>query len=107
MRATATPAPRRALALVFGLLLAATSGLAQEAARLEAEAKKAFDSGRFREAAEKYARVADSAETPADRKGDLYLNSAWAYYIAGNSKSSRDRVPPCHTSRPQLWSGVR
>ena len=92
----------RTLALLSGLLLASSLGFAQEAAKLEAEAKRAFDSGRFKEAAEKYARVADSAETPADRKGELYLNSAWAYYIAGNSKSSRDSLRAAYSARPDL-----
>jgi Flp pilus assembly protein TadD len=93
---------RRALAILLGLVLAAALGLAQEAAKVEAEAKRAFDSGRFKEAAEKYARVADSAETAADRKGELYLNSAWAYYIAGNSKSSRDSLRAAYSARPDL-----
>jgi len=93
---------RRGLATLLGLVLAASLGLAQEAAKIEAEAKRAFDSGRFKEAAEKYARVADSSETPAERKGELYLNSAWAYYIAGNSKSSRDSLRAAYSARPDL-----
>jgi hypothetical protein len=84
-----TRAALRAGAVLSGLLLASALSFAQTAEKLEAEAKRAFDSGRFKEAAEKYARAADSAEVPADRKGDLYLNSAWAFYIAGSSKSAR------------------
>ena len=102
MRARTAPRLRRALALFCGLFLVSAIGVSQEAAKLEAEAKRAFDSGRFREAAEKYARVADSAETPAERKGDLYLNSAWAYFIAGNSKSSRDSLRAAYSAKPDL-----
>jgi len=102
VRRGATPLLRRAFALFSGLFLASSLGFAQEASKVEAEAKRAFDSGRFKEAAEKYARVADSSETPADRKGDLYLNSAWAFYIAGNSKSARDSLRAAYSARPDL-----
>jgi len=96
------PRAIRALAGLAGLLLAAAIAFAQNAERLEAEAKRAFDSGRFKEAAEKYARAADSADAPADRKADLYLNSAWAFYIAGNSKSARDNLKAAYSARPDL-----
>jgi Flp pilus assembly protein TadD len=83
-------------------LLASALCFAQSAEKLEADAKRAFDSGRFKEAAEKYARAADSPDAPADRKGDLYLNSAWAFYIAGNSKSARDSLKAAYSARPDL-----
>ena len=91
-----------AFAVVGSLLLVTAVGFAQNAEKLEAEAKRAFDSGRFKEAAEKYARAADSADAPADRKADLYLNSAWAFYIAGNSKSARDNLKAAYSARPDL-----
>jgi tetratricopeptide (TPR) repeat protein len=91
-----------ALAIASSLLLLSALSLAQNAEKLEAEAKRAFDSGRFKEAAEKYARAADSADAPADRKADLYLNSAWASYIAGNSKSARDNLRAAYSARPDL-----
>jgi Flp pilus assembly protein TadD len=97
-----TRAALRAGAVLSGLLLASALSFAQTAEKLEAEAKRAFDSGRFKEAAEKYARAADSAEVPADRKGDLYLNSAWAFYIAGSSKSARDNLKAAYSARPDL-----
>ena len=93
---------RRAAAILFGLLFVSALSLAQSAEKLEAEAKRAFDSGRFKEAAEKYAKAADSADAPADRKGDLYLNSAWAFYIAGSSKSARDNLKAAYSARPDL-----
>jgi len=89
---------------VLGFLLAAilaASATAQDAGKLEAEAKKAFDSGRFKEAGEKYTKAAESTG-PADRKGDLYLKSAWAYYIAGNSKSAREELKAALTAKPDL-----
>lgn len=94
--------PLRALAVLSSFLFASALSLAQSAEKLEAEAKRAFDSGRFKEAAEKYARAADSADAPADRKGDLYLNSAWAFYIAGSSKSARDNLKAAYSARPDL-----
>jgi Flp pilus assembly protein TadD len=93
---------RRAGAIAASLLLTCSLVSGQQAEKLEAEAKRAFDSGRFKEAAEKYAKAADSPDSAADRKGDLYLNSAWAYYIAGNSKSSRDSLRAAYSARPDL-----
>ena len=92
---------RRALVLVLGLLLAGAA-LAQDAAKLESEAKKAFDSGRFKEAGEKYAKAAETAGVAADRKADLHLQSAWSYYIAGNSKSAREELKSALAARPDL-----
>ena len=97
-----TRRPMRAAAMLSGLLLASALCFAQTAEKLEADAKRAFDSGRFKEAAEKYARAADSADAPADRKGDLYLNSAWAFYIAGSSKNARDNLKAAYSARPDL-----
>jgi Flp pilus assembly protein TadD len=91
-----------AFAVLGSFLLVTAVAFAQNAEKLEAEAKRAFDSGRFKEAAEKYARAADSADVPADRKADLYLNSAWAFYIAGNSKSARDNLKAAYSARPDL-----
>lgn len=90
----------RRLALFGAVLFAAVVALAQDVARLEADAKRAFDTGRFREAGEKYAKAAGSAA--ADRKADLYLQSAWSYYIAGSSKSAREELKAAITARPDL-----
>ena len=88
---------RLALAAAF---LAAAVALAQDAARLEADAKRAFDSGRFREAGEKYAKAAESS--PAERRADLHLQSAWSYYIAGHSKNAREELKAAIAARPDL-----
>ncbi len=92
---------RRALVVASALLFAALA-VAQDAARLETEAKRAFDSGRFKEAGEKYAKAAESPGVPADRKGDLHLRSAWSYYIAGSSKSAREELKAALAARPDL-----
>jgi tetratricopeptide (TPR) repeat protein len=91
-----------AVAILSSFLFASALSFAQTAEKLEADAKRAFDSGRFREAAEKYAKAADSADAPVDHKGDLYLNSAWAYYIAGSSKNARDNLKAAYSARPDL-----
>jgi Flp pilus assembly protein TadD len=92
---------KRAGSIVLALVFLPVVLLAQ-AEKLESEARRAFDSGRFKEAAEKYANAADSPDAPLERKADLYLNSAWAFYIAGNSKSARDNLRAAYSVRPDL-----
>ncbi len=92
---------RQLLGLALALSLLPGAAFAQDP-KLEAEAKKAFDSGRFREAADKYSRAAEVAGLPAERKADLSLQSAWAYYIAGNSKSAREELKVALQARPDL-----
>jgi len=90
------------LLALFVALFAAVPAAAQDAAQLEAEAKKAFDSGKFKEAGEKYVRAADAAGITPDRKANLLLQSAWSYYIAGNSKSAREELKAALSARPDL-----
>ena len=92
---------RRAGAALAAFLLLSSVAFAQ-AEKLESEAKRAFDSGRFREAGEKYAKAAEAPDAAADHKGDLYLNSAWAFYIGGNTKNSRDNLRAAYSARPDL-----
>jgi tetratricopeptide (TPR) repeat protein len=75
---------------------------AQESSKLEADAKKAFDSGKFKEAGDKYAKAAEAPDLPADRQADLHLQSAWSYYIAGSSKRAREELKAAVTARPDL-----
>lgn len=84
------------------LLAAASAGLAQEPDKMEADARRAFDAGRFQEAAEKFAKAAEAPALSAERKSDLYFQSAWAYFIGGNSKSSRENLKAAFTARPNL-----
>ena len=93
---------RRFVFLAVALFAAALAAQGQEASRLEAEAKKLFDSGRFKDAGERYTKAAEAADVAPDRKGDLYLQSAWAYFISGNSKVARDGLKAAYASRPSL-----
>ena len=93
---------KRFAVLLVAAVLSATTLAAQDAARLEADAKKAFDSGKFKEAGDKYAKAAESPDMQADRRGDVHLQSAWSYYIAGSSKSAREQLKAALTARPDL-----
>jgi tetratricopeptide (TPR) repeat protein len=75
---------------------------AQDSGKIEADAKRAFDSGRFQEAGEKYAKAAEAADVPADKKSELSFQSAWAYFIGGNSKAARENLKAAFTARPNL-----
>jgi Tfp pilus assembly protein PilF len=89
-----------AAALVIGLTALVLAG--QEPGKLESEAKRAFDSGRFQEAGEKYSKAAESADLSADRKSELSFQSAWAYFIGGNSRAARENLKAAFTARPSL-----
>ena len=91
---------RAAAALIIGLTALALAG--QEPGKLESEAKRAFDSGRFQEAGEKYSRAAEAADLSADRKSELSFQSAWAYFIGGNSRAARENLKAAFTARPSL-----
>ena len=94
---------KRIAALTLSLAaLGAVHLAAQEDPKLEADAKQAFDSGRFREAGDKYAKAAEAPGVAADRKADLHLQSAWSYYIAGSSKRAREELKAAVTARPDL-----
>jgi tetratricopeptide (TPR) repeat protein len=96
---------RRVTAFLFSLFVglgAAGALAAQDAAQLEADAKKSFDAGKFKEAGEKYVHASEAAGLTADRKASLLLQSAWSYYIAGNSKSAREELKAAVTARPDL-----
>lgn len=83
-------------------LLCAALPLAAQESKLEAEAKRAFDAGRFKEAGEKYAKAAEAPGLAAERKSDLSFQAAWAYFIAGNSRAARDNLKVAFTARPNL-----
>ncbi|HLN57538.1 MAG TPA: tetratricopeptide repeat protein [Thermoanaerobaculia bacterium] len=92
---------KRAATAVLFLLVAALC-LAQEPGKLESEAKRAFDSGRFQEAGEKYAKAAEEPNLATDRKSDLYFQSAWAYFIGGNSRTARENLKAAFSARPNM-----
>jgi tetratricopeptide (TPR) repeat protein len=87
---------------VAAVLAVGSAAWAQDAGRLEADAKRAFDAGRFHEAGEKYAKAAEAGGLAADRQSDLRFQSAWAYFIAGNSKLARENLKAAYTARPTL-----
>jgi tetratricopeptide (TPR) repeat protein len=91
-----------ALILFLALLGAAAPLSAQDESKLESDAKKAFDAGRFKEAGDKYAKAAEAADVPVERQADLHLQSAWSYYIAGSSKRAREELKAAVTARPDL-----
>jgi Flp pilus assembly protein TadD len=107
MEATSSGPPRGFASLKSRALLAllcagvASGLLGQDASRLEAEAKRAFDGGRFTEAGDKYARAAEQTG-PADRKAELYFQSGWAFFIGGRTPAARDSLRAAFTARPTL-----
>jgi tetratricopeptide (TPR) repeat protein len=70
--------------------------------KLEADAKKAFDAGRFREAADKYSQAAKTAGLPPERRADLHVQAAWSHYIAGSARGARDELAQAFAVRPDL-----
>lgn len=89
-------------ALLLILALCGTMvAAAQDAGKLEAEARRAFDAGRFKEAGDKFGQAAAAATAP-DQKADFHLQSAWAYYIGGNSRGARDALKLAFAARPAL-----
>ena len=96
-----TPLGALTLALLC-VLVCAAGAAAQDASKLEADAKKAFDSGRFAVAGEKYAAAAESPGVATDKGADLHLQSGWAYFIAGNSRSAREQLKLAIAARPDL-----
>ena len=93
---------KHTLALSVALLFLGAGAFAQEPSKLEADAKKAFDNGRFKEAGDRYAKAAEVEGLSPDRQADLHLQSAWAFYIAGNSKSAKEQLRSAVTARPDL-----
>lgn len=84
-------------------LLAAAGALAQESpSKLEIEAKRAFDSGLFAEAGDKYSRAAQAEGLSADRQGDLRLQAAWSFYIGGSAKNAREALKAAFQAKPTL-----
>jgi tetratricopeptide (TPR) repeat protein len=88
---------------LLAALLAATTLAAQDApSKLENEAKRAFDSGLFAEAGEKYSRAAAAGGLSADRQAELQLQGAWSFYIGGNAKGARESLKAAFKARPGL-----
>ena len=69
---------KRLAILLVAAALSTASLVAQDAAKLESDAKKAFDSGKFKEAGDKYAKAADSADVPEMSFPATTLRSLWS-----------------------------
>jgi tetratricopeptide (TPR) repeat protein len=93
---------RARIALAAALLAMAATLTAQDTSKLESEAKRAFDSGLFAEAGEKYSRAAAATGLAAEQQGDLYLKAAWSYYIGGGSKNTREALRSAFRAQPSL-----
>ncbi len=93
---------RKTMALAAALLSAALTLPAQDTSGLEAEAKRAFDSGLFAQAGDKYSKAARTAGLSADRQADLFLQAAWSFYIGGNAKNARESLKAAFTAKPSL-----
>ena len=88
-------------------LLLLACGLAAFAAgadtdKLVDDARRAFEAGKFKEAASKYLQAAATPELPPDRVADLSLQAAWASYIGGDVNASKDALKKAFTARPEM-----
>jgi tetratricopeptide (TPR) repeat protein len=92
----------RRLGLAAAFLLVSALASAADPEKLVAEARRAFEAGRFREAAAKYLQASGEPNLPLERVADLALQSAWACYIGGDVPGSRQALKKAFLARPQL-----
>lgn len=92
----------RARIALSAALLAATLSAQEAPSKLEAEAKRAFDSGLFADAGEKYSRAAQATGLSSDRQAELSLQAAWSFYIGGNRKNARESLKAAFKAKPTL-----
>ena len=83
-------------------LFASIVSLAADTEKLVADARRAFEAGKFREAAAKYLQASNESGLEPDRVADLALQSAWACYIGGDVPGSRQALKKAYLARPQL-----
>jgi tetratricopeptide (TPR) repeat protein len=93
---------RLRIALAASILAAATLWAQEAPSRLESEAKRAFDSGLFAEAGDKYSRAAAGAGLSGDRQAELHLQAAWSFYIGGSGKNAREALKNTFRAKPTL-----
>jgi tetratricopeptide (TPR) repeat protein len=92
----------RTAAAILLVLLAASPAAAADPDQIVAEARRAFDSGRFKEAAAKYLEAAGAPGLAADRVADLSVQAAWASYIDGDAPAARSSLRKAYLARPEL-----
>jgi Tfp pilus assembly protein PilF len=89
-------------AIALFLLLSPGLLFAADTEKLVADARRAFESGRFKEAAAKYLQAANSPDLPQERVADLSVQSAWASYIDGDAASAKTSLKKAFLARPQM-----
>ncbi len=89
-------------AVAAAVLLFSALALAADTEKLVSDARRAFDAGKFREAAAKYLQASSEASLPPDRVADLALQSAWACYIGGDVPGARQALKKAFLARPEL-----
>jgi tetratricopeptide (TPR) repeat protein len=94
---------RLTLFLVIGLAIACSGAAVGQGVSesLEREARSAFRSGRFRDAAAKFQDSAASAAETA-RRGKMELQAAWSFFNDRNPKVAREAVRRALTADPSI-----
>ncbi len=89
-------------AAAAALLACAAILFAAEIDKTVSDARRAFEAGRFKEAAAKYLQAAATPDLPADRVADLALQGAWSSYIGGDAASAHDSLKKAFLARPEM-----
>src|SRR5258706_6883930 len=89
-------------AIALFLLLSPGLLFAADTEKLVADARRAFESGRFKEAATKYLQAANAPDLSQERIADLSVQSAWASYIGGDSAAAKSSLKKALLARPQM-----
>ena len=89
-------------AAAFAILLFAALASAADVEKTVADARRAFEAGKFKDAASKYLQAAATPDLPADRVADLSLQSAWASYIGGDANAARESLKKAFLARPEM-----
>ncbi|HWC66319.1 MAG TPA: hypothetical protein VG777_09560, partial [Thermoanaerobaculia bacterium] len=87
---------------IAALLLFAAAAFAADTDKMVDEARRAFEAGKFKEAAAKYLQAAATPELPPDRVADFALQAAWASYIGGDVNASREALKKSFTASPDM-----
>jgi len=93
---------KRSIALLLLAVGIAAAAAGADTDKTVEDARRAFEAGRFKEAAAKYLQAAATPELPPDRVADLSLQAAWAAYIGGDVNGSKDALKKAFTARPEM-----
>ncbi|HET9794053.1 MAG TPA: tetratricopeptide repeat protein [Thermoanaerobaculia bacterium] len=92
----------RKLSALALLLLVSAAAFAADTDKIVADARRAFEAGKFKEAAAKYLQAAATPDLTADQVSDFSLQAAWASYIGGDAPASRDALKKAFAARPDM-----